>query len=135
MTLTLLDGARILRIDDVASIVAADASGEFGLQPGHAELVTMLEPGLFRYRTSSQAEWTFGACLGGLASCAPVAGHTDVRIVSSRILHGGQPEALQVQLDQALQRESSLRLSTRESHLQLDLALLRRLQQLAQTRP
>jgi hypothetical protein len=58
-----------------------------------------------------------------------------VRIVSSRILRGGEPEDMQSRLDQVLRQESSLRLSTRESRLRLDLALYRRLQELAQTRP
>jgi F-type H+-transporting ATPase subunit epsilon len=135
LTLTLLDGSRVDRIDGVTSIVAADATGQFGLQPGHAEFVTVLEPGLFRYRTTSEPAWVFGACVGGLLSCERAAGGIGVRIVSSRILHGGEPEVLQSQLDEILQREGSLRVSTRESQLRLDLALYKRLQQLAQTHP
>jgi F-type H+-transporting ATPase subunit epsilon len=133
LTLTLLDGTGVDRIDDVTSIVAADATGQFGLQPRHAEFVTVLEVGLFRYRTASEPAWVFGACLGGLLRCVPAAGHTDVHIVSTRILHGGEPEVLKSRLDELLQREGSLRVSTRESQLRMDLALHKRLQQLAQT--
>ena len=135
LTLKLLDGTRIDRIDDVTSIVAADATGQFGLQPGHAEFVTVLEPGLFRYRTASEPAWVFGACVGGLLSCVPAAGRTDVCIVSGRILHGGEPEVLQSRLDEMLRREGSLRVSTRESEVRLDLALYKRLQLLTQARP
>jgi hypothetical protein len=56
-----------------------------------------------------------------------------VHIVSTRILHGGEPEVLKSRLDELLQREGSLRVSTRESQLRMDLALHKRLQQLAQT--
>jgi len=136
LALTLLDGTSSLRIDEVTSIVAADASGEFGLLPGHAELVTVLEPGLFRYRTAQQAAWSFGACVGGLLSCTLTPGRgTQVSIVSRRFLRGEEPEVLQTQLDDLLEREGMLRLSTRESREQLDLAFYKRMQQLAQTQP
>jgi len=136
LTLTLLDGKSSVRMDDVTSIVAADASGQFGLLPGHLGLVTVLEPGLFRYRRAQHCAWTFGACVGGLLICAKAAGQAaQVRIVSRRFLQGEEPEALQTQLDELLERESVLRLSTRESREQLDLALYRRMQQLSETQP
>lgn len=136
LTLTLLDGASSKRIEGLASIVAADASGQFGLQPGHVALVTVLEPGLFRYRRAQQDTWIYAACVGGLLSCATSPeGPTQVRIVSRRFLQGEQPEVLQTQLDQLLESESVLRLSTRESRERLDLAFYKRMQQLAQTQP
>lgn len=135
LTLTLLDGLHLDRVDDVASIVAADATGQFGLRPGHVHFVTVLEPGLFRYRTASRRSWMFGACVGGLLSCRPAAGRTDVRVVSGRILCGDDPDELQVHLDDVLRREGSLRVSARESQLRLDVALHRRLNQLTQARP
>lgn len=136
LTLILLDGKSSVRMDDVTSIVAADASGQFGLLPGHLALVTVLEPGLFRYCRSQHSAWAFGACVGGLLMCEKAADHgTQVRVVSRRFLQGDEPEALQTQLDELLERESVLRLSTRESREQLDLALYRRMQQLSETQP
>ncbi len=134
LTLTLLDGKSSLGMGDVASIVAADASGQFGLLPGHAPLVTVLEPGLFRYRRAGHTAWTFGASAGGLLMCGRCADQgTLVSIVSRRFLQGDEPEALQTKLDALLEREGVLRLSTRASREQLDLALYRRMQQLAET--
>ena len=135
LTLTLLDGSKSTCIEELASIVAADASGQFGLQPGHCALVTVLEPGLFRYRTQ-QGAWVYAACVGGLLSCAATReGPTQVRIVSRRFLQGEEPEVLQTQLDRLLASESMLRVSTRESRERLDLAFYKRMQQLAQTQP
>jgi F0F1-type ATP synthase epsilon subunit len=133
LTLVLLDGRQVTQLDDVVSLVATDGSGQFGVQAGHVALVTVLEPGLFRYRRVSRPAWTYGACVGGLLACLGHGDHTEVRIVSSRFLNGEQPEALQTALDAVLEQESSLRISTRESQLQLELALARRMQQLAQT--
>jgi F-type H+-transporting ATPase subunit epsilon len=133
IALSLLDGRTATRVDDVLSLVAADASGQFGLLPGHAPLVTVLEAGLFRYRRLGAAGWTFGACAGGTLSCRRAGrGGTEVRIVSRRFLQSAQPEALQEQLARLLAEESALRLSTRESREQLDLALVRRMQELAE---
>ena len=134
LCLILLDGTSSTCIEDVTSIVAADASGQFGLLPGHDALVTVLEPGLFRYREASKISWSYGACVGGLLSCSPGAGRrTQVRIVSRRFLHGDEPELLQTQLAELLEREGMLRVSTRESRERLDLAFYKRIQQLSQT--
>ncbi len=134
LLLILLDGMSSTRIEDVTSIVASDASGQFGLLPGHDALVTVLEPGLFRYRQARKAGWSFGACVGGLLRCSPTAAReTEVCIVSRRFLHGDQPEVLQSQLDELLEREGMLRVSTRVSRERLDLAFYKRMQQLSQT--
>ncbi len=131
LALNLLDGWRAIRIDGVSSVVAADARGQFGLLPGHEAFVTVLEPGLFRYRVGSGG-WDWGACVGGLLSCALGNARNEVCIVSRRFLQGERPEALQEQLDALLQRERSLRVSTRESRERLDVAFYKRMQQLAQ---
>jgi F-type H+-transporting ATPase subunit epsilon len=135
MTLQLLDGERRVQVDDVDSLVAADASGQFGLRPGHEALVTVLEPGLWRYRQAGRDAWTFGACAGGLLSCRPERGRTEVRIVSRRLLLDAEPEALQRQLDALREREGSLLISVRQNRQQLELALYRRMQELAQSVP
>lgn len=134
LTLAMLDGRSLSRIDDAVSVVAGDASGQFGLLPGHAPLVTVLEPGLFRYRRLGAPGWTYGACAGGLLACRRAArGGTEVRIVSRRFLQSAEPERLQQELARLLTEESALRLSTRESREELDLALYRRMQDLAES--
>ena len=134
ITLHLLDGTSRTGIDEIVSLVAVDASGEFGLLPGHAALITVLEPGLIRYRLARQNGWSYAACVGGMLSCSfPRDRVTPVCIVSRRFLRGEEPEALQTMLDELLEREGELRLSTRESRERLDLAFYKRMQQLSQT--
>lgn len=130
--LALLDGRSSTHIDQVTSLIAQDASGQFGILPGHQALVTVLEPGLFRYRTASGADWSYGASAGGLLSCERQADLTQVRIVSRRFLLGDEPEALQALLDDLLNSERTLRMSTRDSVGQLDQAFYKRMQELAQ---
>lgn len=132
ITLILLDGRASTPLARVTSLIAQDASGQFGILPGHVDLVTVLEPGLFRYRTASGTAWSYGASSGGLLYCERAAGLTQVRIVSRRFLLGDEPEALQTQLDDILRDERTLCISTRDSVAQLDQAFYKRMQQLAQ---
>lgn len=142
LTLDLLDGKSAIRLTDVSSLVASDASGQFGIWPGHAALVTVLEPGLFRYRQAGSDHWRHGACTGGLLHCLSQApgepqsetpDQTLVRVVSRRFILGELPEALQTQLEALLAQERNLRLSTLDKVSKLDLAFYKRMQQLAQT--
>lgn len=129
MTLELLDGRSVRRIDGVCSLVAADGSGMFGLMPGHEALVTVLEPGLLRYRCGPQGmPWTYVACVGGLLRGAD----NHIRIVSRRLLSGDDPEELQNQLERLLDEEPAMRGSARISRAQIEMAMMQRLQQLAE---
>ena len=137
-TLCLLDAQQVRRLEGVTRLVAEDARGQFALWPGHEPQMTVLEPGLFRYRLATDAadaDWHCGACAGGLLRSAREDGVQTVRIVSSRFLVDADAATLLQRLDALLAADQRLRLSTREEHLQLDLALMRRLQQLAQTAP
>ncbi len=135
ITLTLLDGRNATQLEQVTSLVAQDASGQFGLLPGHGDLVTVLVPGLFRYRQDGRADWSYGASAGGMLSCTRAADLTQVRIVSRRCLLGDVPEALQQQLDALLRSERALHVSTREQVVQLEQAFYKRMQQWAQMSP
>ncbi|MFC4343081.1 hypothetical protein [Cupriavidus numazuensis] len=131
----MLDGHRAVDIDDTTSLVAADASGAFGLQAGHVDLLTVIEPGLFRYRTRHSPEWCYGASLGGMLHCRTIRGRTTVCIVSGRFLAHADPVSLQTEFEHMLEREHRLRVSTRESRLQLDLVLYKRMQELTKAAP
>jgi len=129
-TLTMLDGHRVIDIDETTSLVAADATGAFGVQAGHGDLLTVLEPGLFRYRTRYAPNWNFGASLGGMLHCHTRHARTTVCIVSGRFLFGLEPALLQSELERLLERESLMRVSARASRLQLELVLYKRMQEL-----
>jgi F-type H+-transporting ATPase subunit epsilon len=54
----LKDSTRTEHIDDVESFVGEDSSGSFGIEAGHARLMTSLTFGLARFRTTG-ADWRY----------------------------------------------------------------------------
>jgi len=64
-TLHLQSAARYERIADVASFVGEDATGSFGILPGRARFMTLLEYGLARFRTAG-GPWHYVACPGAV---------------------------------------------------------------------
>ena len=64
-TLHLQSAARHERIAGVVSFVGEDASGRFGLLPGHAPLLTLLEYGLARFRDAA-GPWRYLGCPGAV---------------------------------------------------------------------
>jgi F-type H+-transporting ATPase subunit epsilon len=64
-TLVLRDSSSATRIDGVASFVGEDASGSFGILPGHARFMTSLELGLARFRIQDES-WQYLAMPGGV---------------------------------------------------------------------
>jgi F-type H+-transporting ATPase subunit epsilon len=64
-TILLRDASTATRIDGVASFVGEDASGSFGLLPGHARFMTNLELGLARFRRHHEP-WQYLAMPGAV---------------------------------------------------------------------
>lgn len=65
-TLIVQDPTRSEEFTGVTSFVGADASGSFGLLPGHARFVTVLGVGLARFR-SDEEPWRYLALPGAVA--------------------------------------------------------------------
>ncbi len=61
----LRDSSTPTRIDGVVSFVGEDASGSFGILPGHARFVTILELGLARFRRYDEP-WQYLAMPGAV---------------------------------------------------------------------
>lgn len=57
--------ALVLEAADVASIRAEDASGGFGIQPGHADFLTVLGASVLRWRRHD-GDWSYCALKGGV---------------------------------------------------------------------
>jgi F-type H+-transporting ATPase subunit epsilon len=64
-TLSLNDANRSEQIQGVTSFVGEDASGSFGILPGHSRMMTCLIIGLARFRTE-EASWTYLALPGAV---------------------------------------------------------------------
>lgn len=67
--LHLQSAARYERVEGVASFVGEDASGSFGILPGRARFMTVLEYGLARFRTV-YGPWQYLACPGAVLNFA-----------------------------------------------------------------
>lgn len=63
--LRLLDATATKLVDDLISFVGEDASGSFGILAGHRRMMTLLLPGLARYRIEGQP-WIYLAHPGAL---------------------------------------------------------------------
>jgi F-type H+-transporting ATPase subunit epsilon len=127
ITVSLLDGLHEQRLEGIASLVAVDDSGQFGILPGHETLVTALAAGLIRCRLADGSTRHL-ACTGGVLLCR----HDHVRIVSARFLIGDRAEELTEQLDELLEREDAERAASRQSRTQVDRALMKRLREWSQ---
>ncbi len=77
-TLHLQSAARYERIADVASFVGEDATGSFGILPGRARFMTLLEYGLARFRMAG-GPWHYVACPGAVLYFA-----TDELVLNTR---------------------------------------------------
>jgi len=65
MKLTILTPTAVVRdVESVERIRATDATGDFGVHPGHVDLVTILEPSVLDYTTGGAT--TYVAVSGGV---------------------------------------------------------------------
>lgn len=63
--LQLLDATHAKEIIGVTSFVGEDASGSFGLLPGHIRFMTILSTGIAKYRIGD-SDWKYLAAPGGV---------------------------------------------------------------------
>ncbi len=57
----------ILQEEGIASLRAEDASGDFGIKPGHTDFLTVVDAGVMRWR-SAEGPWRYCALRGGIFS-------------------------------------------------------------------
>ncbi len=88
--------------DDVRSLRAEDASGAFGVLPGHADLLTVLPPSVVRWTQAGKAT-RYSALSGGVLT---VTGGNRVAIACRRGTVGDALDKLQA--DVAAQRAAEL---------------------------
>ncbi len=126
-TLELQDTGQTQRITDVYSFVGEDASGSFGLLPGHARFMTTLAFGLARFRVR-QGDWQY------LAMPGAVLYFSGQRLwIGTRryLLDSDYTRVSKLLRDQLLAEEQTLH-DTKKSLRRMEEELLRRLWQLGQ---
>lgn len=121
MTLRWLEATRSRSLT-IASFVGEDASGSFGLWPGHLPFVTVLRSGLCRFRQDES--WEFAATPGAVL-------HLDrsglLVIACRRAWFGEDPQQLLSELQRDLQAEENEQQRLRTSFEKLEEQMLQRL--------
>lgn len=123
--LHLQSAARVEIIAGVVSFVGNDSSGSFGILPGRAPFMTLLEYGLARYRTTGSA-WHYLACPGGVLVFAD----NRLFLATRRYLQDDDYERVSAVLAGQLAREEAALATLKENLRQLEQELMIRLQKL-----
>lgn len=87
----------VLQQDGVASLRAEDASGDFGILPGHADFLTVIDAGVLRWRMDS-GPWRYCALRGGVMT---VFDGRDVSIACREAILGDDLATLQERVSEA----------------------------------
>lgn len=106
---------------DVAALRAEDASGWFGILPGHADFLTVLVPTVLSYRTDDGAEH-FTAVRGGVLS---VRGGALVTVATREGFAGDDLEALEAQMAAAVEAGREDEAAARTDTARLEAAAVR----------
>lgn len=125
MTLNLLHSTGSERFDDVTSFVGEDASGSFGILPGHARMMTALGVGLARFRVGD-GEWHYLALPGGIIE----GGGGRLTLCTRRCLHDTDLRRMGTLLAELQQAEEETLGGIRESLQRLEEEMLRRLREI-----
>ena len=108
----------------VRSVRAQDATGSFGLWPGHEDLLAVLSVGLLSWRDAQDA-WHWCAVRSGVLTLQR---GCELQIASREAVLGDDPAQLErTVLEQLRQRQQTEDHARRESH-QIEVQLLRQLQ-------
>lgn len=121
-SLQLCSATRRERIDGVTHFIGEDASGQFGLLPQHARVVTVLGYGLARYRTDAP-DWHYLALPGAVLSFRD----NQLHLTTRRYLQDTDFERINQALQDEL-RADERRLGALKNHLaRLEREMSRRL--------
>jgi F-type H+-transporting ATPase subunit epsilon len=114
----------VLEADAVASLRAEDATGSFGVLPGHADLLTVLVPSVIAWRDGGGAEH-YVAVRGGVLT---VRDGTTVEVASREAVAGDDVEAIGAELAAAAEAAREREASARTDAIGLEAAVVRRIQ-------
>lgn len=118
----LCDASQQEHIAGVASFVGEDATGSFGILPGHARFMTVLVFGLARFRVGNDP-WQYLALPGGVVYFA----NNRMRLTTRRYLKDDNYERISQQLQEQMLAEEARWASVKESLRRLEEALFQRM--------
>lgn len=112
-------------LDPVRHFVAEDATGWFGLLPGHQRFMTALTVGLARLQNEA-GEWEYLAFPGALLDIE----NDVITVLTRRFWRHHQLDEINQMLNQALQQEAQNNAQLRRNLADIEENMLRRIQQL-----
>lgn len=116
LSMSLTTPLSIVLVDEaVASLRGEDASGGFGILPGHADFVTVIDAGVLRWRGRGDA-WRYCAVRGGVLS---VSGGREVHVACREAIPGDDLATLEdrVRAVQAARLDEQRRTRTHAARL------------------
>jgi F-type H+-transporting ATPase subunit epsilon len=125
LSLLLESPARCERIEHVASFVGEDASGSFGILPGHEALLTVLDSGLSRFRRAG-GPWQYLAAPGAVLHLHG----GELHFAARRYLLGDDYETMREVLQQQVTAEDRSLAEVKASLRGLEQEMLKRLWEL-----
>lgn len=112
----------LLDRDDIVALRAEDASGSFGLLPGHVDFLTVLSPSVVRWRCREDSRG-YCAVHSGVLSLV----RRELRIACREGVIGDDLEALEAQVHQAREQQRDNIRQARVEHLRLHTQAVRQL--------
>ena len=125
MKLVITTPARVLvEVDPVMSVSAEDATGWFGIRPGHADLVTVLQPSVMSW-TDAAGHEGLAAVRGGVLT---VRGGAVVEVATREAFLGSSMDTLEDELAAAIAAERDSRAEARTGLAHLEVSAIRHIQ-------
>ncbi len=124
-TLHLQDAQSYTRVDGVQSFVGVDATGSFGLLPGHARFMTSLVFGLARFR-NAENRWEYLALPSALIYFVD----DELFLSTRRLFRGPDYDQVDTLLRTRLAAEEQELAAMRKSLERLEQEMMKRLRQL-----
>ncbi len=115
--------AIVLDETGIASLRAEDASGDFGILPGHADFLTAIDAGVLRWRRAG-GDWRFCALRGGIFR---VTGGARVEIACREAVPGDDLAELQARVAEAHAAQLDAARQTRSEGTKLHARAIRHL--------
>ena len=120
--LSIYDATHELKVEGVTAFVGEDASGSFGILPGHGRFMTILAFGLARFRQRNN-NWQYLALPGAVLYFK----ENQLKLSARRFLIDTDFERINALLEQELGMEEENLRATQVSLLQMEQALFKRI--------
>jgi F-type H+-transporting ATPase subunit epsilon len=124
MKLTVLTPtAIVLDVEGVSRLRATDATGDFGVRPGHGDFVTLLEPSIVEYTQAGATR--FVAAAGGILT---VERGSEVKVLCEEAVSGDDLHVLETTALEAFRRRTRTEQAATTGLARLHVALMRQLE-------